>query len=122
MIEIEYETCRYGLYYDSLYGVGYVQWKADGAETGLITGYDMVELRRNLNRAKTNAGSKHKRYRPFDEIADTIFSEYFPWDRCPISKNPADEANQASRAPREPLTLEGTPLRAFYPPAEEEIV
>ena len=38
----------------------------------------MVELRRTLNRAKTNAGSTRKRYRPFDEIADAILSEYFP--------------------------------------------
>ena len=38
----------------------------------------MVELRRMLNRARTNAGTKRKRYRPFNEIADAILSEYFP--------------------------------------------
>lgn len=77
MMRIDYETPRYAVYYDSLYGVGYVARKADGAATLLITGSDMVELRRDLNRAKTNATSKRKPYRPFAEIADAILSEYF---------------------------------------------
>lgn len=78
MMMREYETALFAVYYDGLYGVGYIQRKSDGAETLLITGSDMVELRRTLNRAKTNAGSTRKRYRPFDEIADAILSEYFP--------------------------------------------
>lgn len=74
----DYETDRFAVYYDSLYGVGYVERKADRASTFLITGSDMVELRRGLNRAKTNATSKRKPSRPFAEIADAILSEYFP--------------------------------------------
>ena len=78
MMLSDYETCSYALYYDSLYGVGFVERKADGERTLLMTGTDMVELRRTLNRARTNAGSKRKPYRPFAEIADAILSEYVP--------------------------------------------
>lgn len=81
MILIDHETPRYAVYYDALYGVGYVERKVDGAATLLITGSDMTELRRTLNRAKTNAGSKRKSHRPFVEIADAVLSEYFPLER-----------------------------------------
>lgn len=80
MMLVDCETSRYAVYYDSLYGVGYVRRKADGAETLLITGSDMVQFRRTLNRARTNAGSKRKPYRPFAEIADAILGEYFQSD------------------------------------------
>ena len=72
------ETPHFAVHYDSLYGVGYIERKADGMTTALITGTDMVELRRMLNRARTNATSKRKSYRPFAEIAEAVLSEYFP--------------------------------------------
>ena len=70
------ETPRYALHYDSRYGIGFVKCSADGATTPLITGSDLVEFRRALNRAKTNATSERKRYRPFAEIADPILADY----------------------------------------------
>ena len=78
MMEVDYETPRYALHYDPRYGFGFIRRTSDGAETPLITGSDMAELRRTLNRAKTNATSKRKPYRPFAEIAEAILSEYFP--------------------------------------------
>ena len=43
MMMRDYETARYAVYYDGLYGVGYVQRKSDGAETLLILRMDGVE-------------------------------------------------------------------------------
>ena len=84
MMVLDYETSRYAVCYESLYGIGYILRKADWVTTELITGSDMVELRRTLNRAKTNGGCTRKRYRPFCEIADAILSEYVPlYQHCP---------------------------------------
>ena len=77
MTEVDYETPLHELHYDARYGIGFIRRKSDGIETPLITGSDMTELRRTLNRAKTNATSKRKPYRPFAEIADVILGEYF---------------------------------------------
>lgn len=81
MMRLDVETSRYALYYDCRYKVGCVGRKADGVTTRLIIGRDMMELRRTLNRARTNAGSKRKAYRPFAEIADAILGEYLASDR-----------------------------------------
>lgn len=72
----EIETARYRLFYDARYGVGYIARREGGAESALITGTEMTELRRQLNRARTNATSKRRPCRPFDEIAEAILSEY----------------------------------------------
>lgn len=72
------ETGRFTVFFDGLYGAGYIRREADGAETMLITGSDMADLRRDLNRAKTNATSRRRPYRPFPEIADVLLGEYFP--------------------------------------------
>ena len=77
MMEVDCETPRFALHYDSRYGIGFIRRKSDSAETPLITGNEMTELRRMLNRAKTNATSKRKPHRPFAEIADVILGEYF---------------------------------------------
>ena len=76
MMEIDYETPRYALFYEARYGIGFIRRKSDSAETPLMTGSDMAELRRMLNRAKTNATSKRKPHRPFAEIADVILGEH----------------------------------------------
>jgi hypothetical protein len=77
MMEVDCETPHYALHYDARYGIGFIRRKSDGIETPLITGSDMTELRRTLNRAKTNATSKRRLYRPFAEIADLLLGEYF---------------------------------------------
>jgi hypothetical protein len=77
MMEVDCETARHELHYDARYGIGFIRRKRDGAETPLIDGSDMTELRRTINRAKTNATSKRKPHRPFAEIADVILGEYF---------------------------------------------
>jgi hypothetical protein len=77
MMEVDCETLRYALHYDGRYGIGFIRRKSDGIETPLVTGSDMTDLRRTLNRAKTNATSTRKPYRPFAEIADVILGEYF---------------------------------------------
>jgi hypothetical protein len=77
MTEVDHETRNYALHYDSRLGIGFIRRKSDGAESPLITGSELTELRRSLNRAKTNATSKRKPYRPFAEVADAILSEYF---------------------------------------------
>jgi hypothetical protein len=77
MMEIDYETPRYALFYDARSGIGFIRRKRDVADTPIITGSDMTDLRRLLNRAKTNASSKRKPYPPFAEIADVLLSEYF---------------------------------------------
>jgi len=92
MMVIECETAGYALHYDGRYGIGFVRRKADGMETPLFTGSDMLELRRTLNRAQTNATSRRKPYRPFAEIANVIFSEYFP-----ISTSQSAEADTRPR-------------------------
>lgn len=74
---VDHETPHYALHYDSRLGIGFVRRKSDGAESPLITGSEMTELRRTMNRAKTNATSKRKPYRPFAEIADAYLSEFF---------------------------------------------
>jgi hypothetical protein len=76
-MEIEYETPRYALFYNSRSGIGFIRRKRDVADTPIITGSEMTDLRRLLNRAKTNATSKRKPYQPFAEIADVLLSEYF---------------------------------------------
>jgi hypothetical protein len=77
MMEIDYETPRYALFYSARSGIGFIRRKRDVADTPIITGDEMTELRRMLNRAKTNATSKRKPYPPFAEIADVLLSEYF---------------------------------------------
>ena len=77
MMTIDYETPRYALYYDARAGIGLIRRKRDDTESVLITGSEVTELRRMLNRAKTNATSKRKPYPPFAEIADMLLSEYF---------------------------------------------
>jgi hypothetical protein len=77
MMEVDCETTRYSLHYDTSSGIGLVRRKHDGAETPPIGGNEMTELRRLLNRAKTNATSKRKPYPPFAEIADVLLGEYF---------------------------------------------
>ena len=77
MMKIDYETPRYAIYYDARSGIGFIRRKGENAETPLVTGSDITELRRMLNRAKTNATSKRKPYPPFAEIADVLLSEYF---------------------------------------------
>ena len=77
MMEVDCETPHFALHYDSRYGIGFIRRKSDGVETPLIAGSDMTELRRTLNRAKTNATSKRKSHRPFAEIAEVILGEYF---------------------------------------------
>jgi hypothetical protein len=77
MMEVDCETARYSLHYDARSGIGLVRRKRDGAETPPIRESEITELRRLLNRAKTNATSKLKPYPPFAEIADVLFSEYF---------------------------------------------
>ena len=76
-MQVDCETPHYTLHYDARYGIGFIRRKSDGIDTPLITGSDMTELRRTLNRAKTNATSKRKPYRPFAEIADVLLGEYF---------------------------------------------
>ena len=76
-MQVDCETPHYALHYDARYGIGFIRRKSDGIDTPLITGSDMTELRRTLNRAKTNATSKRKPYRPFAEIADALLGEYF---------------------------------------------
>ena len=77
MTEVNCETPNYALHYDARYGIGFIRRKSDGAETPLITGSDMTEIRRTLNRAKTNSTSTRKPHRLFAEIADVILGEYF---------------------------------------------
>ena len=77
MMALDSETPRYALHYDARSGVGVIRRKSDGAETPLITGSDMTEIRRTLNRAKTNSTSTRKPHRLFAEIADVILGEYF---------------------------------------------
>ena len=77
MMEVDCETPHYALHFDARYGIGFIRRKSDGAETPLITGSDMTEIRRTLNRAKTNATSRRKPHRPFAETADVILGEYF---------------------------------------------
>ena len=60
MMKTEYESPEFELFYDGLYGAGYVRRKTDGAETLLITGNDMGDLRRFINRARTNEGRRRK--------------------------------------------------------------
>jgi hypothetical protein len=76
-MRIDYETSRYTLFHDARGGVGFIRRKSDRVETPLITGSDLTQLRRMLNRAKTNATSKRKPYPPFAEIADVLLGEYF---------------------------------------------
>lgn len=76
MMLVDVETLNFELWYDARYGYGFVRRKADGAETPLITGSEMVDLRRQFNRARTNGTSKRIAYRPFEEIADVILGEY----------------------------------------------
>lgn len=77
MMAIEHETERFELWYHSRYGEGVIRRKADGAETPMITGTDMVELRRQLNSMRTNGAGKRRFFPRFNEIADYLFSEYF---------------------------------------------
>ena len=81
MMILDCVTQRYALYYDRHQGIGYVERSRDGAKTHLVTGRNMMQLRRNLNRARTNATAKRKLYRPFDEIAELILGDYFPLER-----------------------------------------
>jgi hypothetical protein len=77
MMEVDCETPRHALFYHTCSGIGLVRRKRDGAETPPIGGNEITELRRLLNRAKTNATSKRKPYPSFAEIADVLLGEYF---------------------------------------------
>jgi hypothetical protein len=77
MSRIEYESARYVLVYFDLYGVGYICRNADNIETDLITGMEMCDLRRYINRAKTNASSKKGAFCPVTEIVDALLDDLF---------------------------------------------
>jgi len=78
MMMIDVSTDRFEVWLDPRYGIGFIRRTADGAETPLITGFDMIALRRQLNRARTNASARRRAYQPFADIADCILGEYFP--------------------------------------------
>jgi hypothetical protein len=76
-MRIDYETPHYALYYDARSGTGLILRRADSDMTPPITGDELAELRRMLNRAKTNATSKRRPYPSFAEIADVLLGEFF---------------------------------------------
>lgn len=78
MILTEHESENYAWRYDSLYGVGNFERKADGAQSYLETGMDCADMRCNLNRlrSKTSSPNYPKAAPSFNELFDSIASEY----------------------------------------------
>jgi hypothetical protein len=76
-MKIDYETPHYALYYDACSGTSLILRRADLGMTPPIIGDELTELRRMLNRAKTNATSKRRPYPSFAEIADVLLGEFF---------------------------------------------
>lgn len=74
----EYEGRHYAWNYDSLYGVGNFERKADGAQSYLEIGMDCQDRRREFRRLeqKTNSPRYPKAAPSFAEIFDSVASEY----------------------------------------------
>lgn len=74
----EHTGNRYAWAYDSIMGVGRFVRLEDDALTMLETGSDCAQVRRDLNRLKTNVGAKDrpKGAPSFEDILDSIAGEY----------------------------------------------
>jgi hypothetical protein len=74
----EYESENYAWIYNSLYGVGRFERKADSALTYLETGSDCQEVRRQLRRlAQKTSSPRYPSQAPrFNSVFDSIASEY----------------------------------------------